>query len=341
MDFKHVVVIGASAGGIQVIRELISRLPSDYKPPIFIVFHVGKNTMMESFVARIQKLTALKCEIAENKKAIEAGRIYFARADHHLFIKKNKMLLVDGPPENRWRPSIDVLFRSAAVSFNSRCIGIVLSGLLDDGTAGMLAIKKCGGICIVQEPDEAEFSDMPQNVLQLVEVDYRIPATDIPYVLKDLSTQQPRDEAKIPHEIALEAKMNEQMQSTIEDLAKIGKHSNYTCPDCGGNLWEIQNEHGNRYRCHTGHVYTERLLAEQQGEKLEDALWTAVRLLEERKNLLQLAADRHGRDKKNTIVSAGNTKDLSEHIESLKGLIRSVVDEKNNDGSSSLPSPEK
>ncbi len=291
MNFKRIIVIGASAGGFQVIIDLLGKLEKDLDAAVLIVLHLSKNSNPAALIKGLQKNTSLACEIATHESEIRKGHVYLAPPDKHLFIKAGKMLLLQGPPENRFRPSIDVLFRSAAVAFNSRVAGVVLSGLLDDGTSGMEAIKKCGGITIVQEPAEAEFNDMPANVLNRVDVDFQVPAADIPYVLHDICAKQVPPAVHPPAEVRTEVEMTERMNSSVSAMKQIGKHSDYICPDCGGGLWEISGEKNHRYRCHTGHVFNEQVLIDKQSEVLEESLWVVIPLMEEQTQLLDSAAE--------------------------------------------------
>jgi two-component system chemotaxis response regulator CheB len=317
--FDHVIVVGASAGGLRAITDLIAAVPENLQAPVFIVQHISRMASADIILKQLKARTTMPCFIAgHGMKIVKA--VYIAPPDHHLFLKEDHMLLLEGPAENRWRPAIDVLFRSAAVSFNSRAIGIVLSGLLDDGTSGMIAIKKCGGITIVQEPSEAEFADMPRNVLRHVDVDYRVPVNDMGYVLQDIATKPVREPAAVPEEIEIEAKVNEQMGSAIDQLRKIGTHSDFTCPDCGGNLWHVNGEKMPRYRCHTGHVYSEPLLVQKQGEVLEESLWIAIRLMEERKKLFQ-SVEKHREAHGMGINANHESEQMTRHIERLKKVL--------------------
>ncbi|WP_345950711.1 MULTISPECIES: chemotaxis protein CheB [unclassified Mucilaginibacter] len=324
-EIKSIVVVGASAGGFHAIGELISNMPQKLDLAVFVVLHMGRNSMADVLVQYIQKKTALTCELAENNKPIQSGHVYVAPPDIQTVVKKGTMRLIKGPHENRWRPSIDVLFRSAAAYYDSHAIGIVLTGLLDDGTSGMAAIKRSGGKCIVQEPLEAEFADMPINVLNNVEVDHRVPIADMGYVLQDILSKMPADSLhEIPEDVRIEAEITERRMSSMEELEKIGTRSNYSCPDCGGGLYEIKNDVITRFRCYTGHVYTGNLLLEKQSEGLEDSIWVSIRMLEERKNLLMRMANQNGNEVGGEGSKKEKARELGEHIERLKSLLVSI-----------------
>src|SRR5665647_95453 len=171
---KFVIIVGTSAGGLKALSEFAGQLKPGLDAAVFIVMHLSRTSISDFLMHRLQPLTDLKCEVATEGATIKKGHIYVAAPNLHLLVKKGKIILGYGPEENRWRPSIDVLFRSAAAAYSTRVIGVILTGLLDDGTTGMLAIKRSGGTCIVQNPNEAEFPDMPLSVLDNMEVNYCI-----------------------------------------------------------------------------------------------------------------------------------------------------------------------
>jgi len=327
MEVKYIIVIGSSAGGIKAIGKLIGKLSPNLPVAVFVVVHMSTKSQAEVIRRQFQQSTRYECFVATDGMPITAGKIYIGPADLHLFVKPGKTRLTQGPHENRWRPSIDVLFRSAAAAYGSQVIGIILSGLMDDGTSGMSAIKRSGGICIVQEPSEAEFDDMPLNVLNNVSVDYRALIDDMGYIIDDIFAKPAKSKQPIPEDVKIEAAITERMASSIDDLEKIGTHSNFTCPDCGGGLWKIKNESFSRYRCHTGHVYTESALVEKQTEALEESLWISVRILEERRNLFLNIAGRDRiqvSDQEPAAAYRQRAEQLSVHIERLKGLLVSI-----------------
>lgn len=321
---KRVIVIGASAGGLKAVAEWLSGLPRT-DAAIFVVLHVSKNSMGDVIAFHLQKQTTMTCKVAVHGEEIQQGHVYIAPPDHHMIIKEDKIVINNGPHENRWRPSIDVLFRSAAVAFNSNTIGIVLSGLLDDGTSGMSAIKKSGGIAIVQEPDEAEYSDMPLNVLKNVEVDFRVPVSDMKYILQDIFAKGIKEPVSVPPEVKIEAEITEKLSSRIDDLREIASQSVLNCPDCGGGLWKVNNDVITRYRCHTGHVYTEKVLMQMQSENIEESLWVAIRILEERRNLLLTLAGTEGDfDSSGVADKKHRAEDMNIHIQKLKAILQTI-----------------
>jgi len=322
-DIKNILVIGASAGGTSAISQLLSGLSPSMDIAVLVVLHVSRKSNPNIIGATFQKKTLLKCKVAQDGWPLQRGYAYIAPPEHQLMVKRNKLCLTQGTHENKYRPSIDVLFRSAAVNFGHRTIGVILTGLLEDGTSGMWAIKQCGGICIVQDPEEAQFSDMPRSVINKIKVDYIGTLEVIPDIIKLLSKKNLPEKIPVPHELRAEADITEKMMSDIIELRKIADHSDFTCPDCGGQLWKIKNDPTNRYRCHTGHVYGERLLAELQSKNIEESVWVAIRMLEEKQNLMLLMAKRNSDQEEPEAPSYHykRIQDIELHIKHLKSLL--------------------
>lgn len=327
-NFRNIIAIGASAGGINAIMQLLSGLPADIDASIVAVLHLSQESNAQNIVDYFSKNTRLHCQVAEDEISLEKGHVYLAPENRHVLSEDGVLLVNYGAREHRYRPSIDVLFRSVAVNYRSRAIGVILSGMLDDGTSGMYAIKKCGGICIVQEPDEAEYDQMPMNVVERVDVDYKAPLDKISKVLSDVLSKPLPPEIPIPEDLRTEAKLTQNLMTSIDNLKQIGERTDLTCPDCGGGLWSIKGDPSHRYRCHTGHVFSEKLLYDLQGVNLEESVWVSIRMLEERKNLLDSMA-RHS--EKNQNISSEHKQDIRElekHIQSLKYLLKKLMEDR-------------
>lgn len=285
MATRDIIVVGASAGGVQALTKLVSELPLNLQAAVFIVLHVRADapSLLPAILSRDAKLPVAH---ARDGEQIVPGKVYVAPPDQHLLIEDGRVKLVHGPKENLHRPSIDVLFRSAARWGGPRVIGVVLTGARDDGATGMRLIKQRGGIAIVQDPSEAPFPSMPMSVLQTVKVDYSLPLSAISPLLNELSKQTIEEgEYPVPDEIEIESRIAGQNLDASELLAsveRIGRISRLTCPDCHGALWEILDDDMLRYRCHVGHAFSADSLSEGQSEMLEVALWSAVRALEEK-----------------------------------------------------------
>lgn len=321
---KFLVVIGASAGGLNALSEMVQSFDPESDAAYCIVLHLSRKGIGDFVVHRLSRVTKMNCSLAVNGAPVKKGHIYIARPNQHLLVKEDKFLLGAGPEENRYRPSIDVLFRSAAVSYSSNTIGVILSGLLDDGTSGMWAIKRSGGTCIVQDPDEAEYPDMPLSVMNNMEADHVLTLAEMGGVIsKIIKTQKGRKKA-VPADVRAESQIAEHTAVGIEDVRKLDVvQSVFACPDCGGGLWDVQNDIIKRYRCHIGHAYTERDLILKQAEVAGTTLWAALRMMEERKNLLKkMQVDNVKRGFKS--LSSTNVEkqdEMGRHIKVLKGIL--------------------
>lgn len=319
---QFVIVIGTSAGGLGALKKLLGQLDTDIPAAILVVLHVSPD-INENFVPDVLKdVTSLKVMPAADYESLKAGHVYIASPGTHLFIKPGQMLLRPGPEINRWKPSIDVLFLSAAIAYDGHCIGIILTGMLNDGTAGMQFIKRCGGTAIIQDPKEAEFPDMPLNVLDTTDVDYCLQLEEMMPAIRKIIKQEIKPNV-IPEDILTEARIIEKMITGSTSSSSLGTPSIFACPDCGGNLTEIRNGELNRYRCHIGHSYTEYDLMIKQASKAQATLWIALRIMEERKSLLTRMARQN--KQKGYQRTAGDlelkAKQLEEHLSRLKEIL--------------------
>lgn len=284
MRNHNIVVVGASAGGVDALQKLFSQFPTDLQASFFVVLHIPPNSS-SSLANLIDRASPLKSQTAEDNMPIQPGHIYVAPPDYHLLVKPDCMRLYRGPRENRHRPAIDPLFRSAAVAYRAQTIGVILTGYLDDGTSGLLAIKRCGGIVMVQDPQDADYSDMPNNAISAVEVDYQLPLHKMGKVIQQIAEQPAPLVETVPEDIAMEAKVAEQTMSNISRENELGHLVPMSCPECSGPLWQIDSDQVKRYRCHVGHGFTAKALMASQDELLEQALWAAMRTMEEQANI--------------------------------------------------------
>jgi len=291
-NVSQVVVIGTSSGGLNALIKLISQFQQDFPAPILIVQHISADASGNVLLDALNKNSKLKCTHAASGEKLTPGHLYLAPSDHHLMIDgEQKILVTKGAQENRWRPAIDPLFRSAAVAFGNKVIGVILTGYLDDGTAGLIAIQRCGGICIVQDPKDAEYPAMPQNALNQVKVDYCLPLAEIGGLLYKLTSRKPGKRNPVPKDILIEAEIAERVLSDLPSVNALGEQVPFNCPGCGGVLWKVDKGTSSRFRCHTGHAYTAASLLAEQTNKIEETMWTALRMFEERKNLLTTMAE--------------------------------------------------
>jgi two-component system chemotaxis response regulator CheB len=236
-------------------------------------------------------------------------------------VKKNHLLVTKGARENRYRPGIDPLFRSAAATHGPRVIAVLLTGVLDDGTAGLIAVKKCGGITIVQDPKDAAYGEMPMNALNNMKVHHCVPISEMGGLLEKYASEHPGQEKAVPEAIRTEAKIAERVLSDVAQVAGLGAQVPYNCPNCGGVLWEmIATAPLVRYRCHTGHSYTAKALLTSQIEKIEETLWVSLRMFEERKNLLNSLAKNQKRAAMRRSYSE-QAKATEIHIERIRAML--------------------
>lgn len=274
-----VIAIGASAGGVEALRRLCAGLPADLPAAVLIVQHVSPSarSLLPDLLARCGPLPASHPADGE---PFRRGQIYIAPPDRHLLVAANgrDLLLRRGPYENRTRPAADALFRSAAVACGPRVVGVVLSGTLDDGTAGLVAVKRCGGISVVQDPGDALWPDMPRNALQGDSPDHNVALAEMAALLDRLARHPAGQAVLVPPEMRVEARIAEQeLANMAEDIETIGIPSPLGCPDCGGVLNEIRDGKIPRFRCQIGHAFGAETLAAVQTDALEHALAVAVR----------------------------------------------------------------
>jgi two-component system chemotaxis response regulator CheB len=299
MSKTDIVVVGASAGGIEPLKDLVARLPADLAATVLVVVHLPADD--ETRLPQILNREAeLHVTLAEDGEPLRPGAILLAPPGRHLEINEDATALSCGPRENGFRPAIDVLFRSAAVAAGARVIGVILSGALDDGAAGMVAVRLRGGVGIVQDPDEALHPSMPQAAIEAATVDHVVPAAKIAdLVLELIDRPAPRtDSGPVSELMATEVSMVAP-RATAADLAEHpGEPAAFVCPDCSGPLYEIDEGRLTRYRCRVGHAWSPLSLAKQHSLAAENALWMAAETLEERalRERLSHRAEADGRD---------------------------------------------
>lgn len=311
---QSIVVIGASAGGVEALRTVVSGLESDLPAAVFVVLHLapGGTSVLPSILQRAGNLPATHPTDGE---AIENGRIYVAPPDHHLLIDEGMVRIVRGPRENGHRPAIDTLFRSAARSHGPRTVGVVLSGVLDDGAAGLATVKAAGGHTVVQSPGDALYAAMPQAAIDGAEPEHVVPAAEIAELVTRLLAQPPPDapEALLPPDDILEESLVAVDRGST-DQPQPGDPTGFTCPECHGALWEASEASVTRFRCRTGHQFSlETLLAEQSGS-IESALWAALRALEEQAALLRRVAERAS-SRGNRLLAVRNARKADRSVE--------------------------
>jgi two-component system, chemotaxis family, protein-glutamate methylesterase/glutaminase len=290
-----IIAVGASAGGVEALRSIVADLPGDLPAAIFVVLHVPA-VAYSVLPAILQRAGDLPAVHAEDEAEIERGYIYVAPPDHHLLIQPGFMRVNRGPKENGYRPAIDPMLRTAALTYGSRVVGVILSGVLDDGTAGLAAIKSHGGRALVQDPADALYPMMPQSAIEAAEPDLVLPTKEIAAELARLALE-PVPATMLPTgDPLLDDEQFIEVDRAASDRPQAGAPSGFVCPDCGGALWESEDELGLwRFRCRTGHGYSVETLLAGQTETVETALWAALRGLEERAAMARRMAARFRR----------------------------------------------
>lgn len=320
---RRVVVVGASAGGFQALGSLVGQLPKDFAAAVLLVLHIAPEFAVDGFVEMLNRRGTLRCKVARGGETLRAGRVYVAPPERHMLVKGYEVLLTKGAHENRHRPAIDPLFRSAAVAHGSHVIGVVLTGMQDDGTSGLDAIARCGGITVVQDPADAAFGAMPQSALDHVPVAHRVPLARMGALLQSLVQARPPRKKRPPKDVVTEAAIAERVVSDVRAANALGEQVPHNCPTCGGVLWNVAEPNVLRYRCHTGHVFTAEALLAAQQERIEETLWITLRMLEERRNLSAAMAKRTG--VKRSALSEERARATDRHIARIREMLRSTA----------------
>ncbi|WP_116107868.1 chemotaxis protein CheB [Lewinella sp. IMCC34191] len=327
-NYRNIVVIGASAGGVEAILEVIKNIPEDARVAVFVVQHIPAYSKSNLHKV-LANHTSFHTKKAEDQEPIMPGTIYVARADRHLMVEDGMVIVSKGPRENRFRPAVDTLFRSAANAYQERVIGVVLSGALNDGTSGMWSIKRYGGTAIVQDPEEAMFPDMPQGVMRYTDVDYVLSAADIGKKIGEVSRRQiveSQREIGISEEKLLEIELEiaKGKNGLNMGILEQGKPSALACPECHGALTQFEEGKLLRYRCHTGHAHTAESLLASIKDNVEKSMWEVMRGLEESNLLLNKMAQKmeaHGQSS-----TAENLKEQAKSLQRKAKEVQRVIE---------------
>jgi two-component system chemotaxis response regulator CheB len=322
MSRHDIIVVGASAGGLDALQALVGNLPGDLAAAMFVVLHIGaRPSALPKILAASGPLSAAH---AEDGAPVRSGRIYVAPPDHHLLVEQGHMRLSRGPRENLTRPAVDPLFRSAAEAYGPRVVGVIISGALSDGTAGFSAIKRQGGITIVQDPDEAQYPGMPTSALQFVDVDHCARIATISELLVRLSGPSPSETAV---SLSAEAERRQQAKEDkiVSDKYRPEQPVALTCPDCGGSLRETVVDSMPYYTCHIGHRFAGPNMDLGQFERMENALAVALRTLNERAELCRRMAEVSRA--KGHIFSTERWESASREAEDRAGVLRRFLEQ--------------
>ncbi len=324
MPLNHLVVIGASAGGVEALRAVVSKLPTEFAAPICVVMHTSPESpgLLHEILERSGELKAISPRGVER---LRPGWIYVAPPDYHLIVEPGIVRATKGPRENRFRPAIDPLFRSAAQVYGPAAVGVILTGNLDDGSSGLLTIKRLGGIAIVQDPADALCPSMPATALRYVEADHVVALAEIPEVLRRVVAMRKREHLGTPPDVEVEVNIAKQLNAIDAGVEGLGEPSAYACPECHGVLLRMKDTGLIRFRCHTGHAYSVDSLVAAMLETLEATLWTSIRSLEETALLIgQLSV--HAREHNSADADTLRERAIATHRQAkqLRELVMSV-----------------
>jgi two-component system, chemotaxis family, protein-glutamate methylesterase/glutaminase len=327
MDYySRIIVIGASAGGVDALLRIVPGLSVDLPAPVLIVLHIGAHR------SQLAKLLNAKgpnrAVFAETGMVPQPGTVYVAPPDHHLLLETGSLQLYRGPKEQHARPAINPLFRSAALDYGPRVVGVILSGMMDDGAAGLYAIKACGGTAVVQDPEDAVEPSMPSSALASVTADHVTTVEGMPGLLNVLAEPvQTLDNIRAPEWLRIEHAVSIG-RTDMDELARIGNPSAFTCPECGGALFELKEGHPHRFLCHTGHAFSLQSLASTHEHATDDALWAAIRALQEKVAILRRLAEVNADE-----AVRAEADRLASHIAAMREAVTNMPSTKVVDGS--------
>jgi two-component system, chemotaxis family, protein-glutamate methylesterase/glutaminase len=316
---RELIAIGASAGGVEALRGLVAELPLELPASLLVVMHVlpTARSMLPSILARAGKLPATP---AQHGERVQRGHIYVAPPDHHLLAIDGRIELSHGPRENGHRPAIDPLFRSVARSYGGRAIGIVLSGTLDDGAAGLQMLRARGAATIAQDPLDALYAGMPQSAIDSGAATHVAKISDMADLVCTLIDTPVESFEGAPDE-AGEFEPGPTLDTADPASPRDGDLTPLTCPECGGALWEHQEDELIRFRCHVGHSFTAEAMQSEQGRSLEAALWSALRSLQEREDLFRRMARRSHTTPRTAERFQSRAHDVAAHAEAIRRTI--------------------
>jgi len=290
MGKRDVIAIGGSLGSVTAVKQLLAELPTEFSPSIFIVIHVGahgNNLLADAFAEQ----AAMPVTTAIDGEKVQQRHAYVAPADRHLLVIDNVIRLGRGPRENLARPAIDPLFRSVGAGYGPRAVGVVLSGMLNDGASGLADLKRCGGKTVVQSPRDAEAPDMPLGALAATDVEFRSSLADLPFLLETLCDEDVETDWHVPPDIPLEIDIALGRASDTATIAKIADAAPLSCPSCGGVLSQVRVSPPLRFRCQVGHAFTAEVLSSRGDDTITAAVRVALRVIEERVTLSEKMAE--------------------------------------------------
>lgn len=323
MANRDVLAIGTSAGGVEALIFLAKRFPREFPAAVFVTIHLPSHSrsLLDELLTNAGPLRA---QFARDGDTVRKGQIYIAPPDRHLLLDGDRVGLGEGPRENNARPAIDPMLRSTALCCSGRAVGVVLTGSLGDGASGLWAVRQGGGITVVQDPTDAAFSEMPLTALNRANPDHVVTLNEMPGLLQRLAHEPAGEARPLPHSIKYEVQVARTGQGNMEEMDSIGRRSVLACPDCGGVMWEIDEEDLIRYRCHVGHTYTAEVMSLALDEGLRRALASALRALEERVALAR-KLQRQAADSDHRLLAqnwAEKAREFEREMDVIRGSIR-------------------
>jgi two-component system chemotaxis response regulator CheB len=322
MTNRDILAIGTSAGGVQALMALAKNLPADLPAAVLVTIHLPSRAD-PILPAILQRSGPLPADFVKDGERLRKGHIHIAPPDRHLLIESDRILLGRGPRENSSKPAIDPMLRSVAVCCGARAVGVVLTGTLSDGASGLWALHQCGGIAVVQDPNDAAFPEMPSNALKRVRPDHVVTLAAMPRLLTSLVSQPAGAIVSCPESIRFELEIAKGRPASIAAMDRLGRRSVLACPDCHGVMWEIEEGELVRYRCHVGHTYTAEMMSLALDENLRQGLGSAVRALEERRELARSLEEQAERN--NHAMLAASWSHRGQEFESELKLIRDAI----------------
>lgn len=319
---RDIIVIGSSLGGIEALSALARDLPAELPAAILVVQHRSEDAS-DMLAYLLERRGPLPAVIAEHGMELRRGQIYVAPPGRHMLLSRRGIAVAFGPRENRCRPAIDPLFRTAAANYRSRVIGVILTGLLDDGAAGLQAVQRCGGVAVVQAPEDAAFPEMPRQALLTVKGARTVKLAELAPLLVRLTGEPAPQPPPVPEVLRIEAELTEDAMKDEDWEAVPGRRTEFTCPECNGAIREIEEDGILRYRCRVGHAYTHESLVAAKDDAVEDALWLALQTLQERTQMLErMAREDEARDRPRSALSfRERAREAEQHAQRLREFI--------------------
>lgn len=327
MANHDILAIGTSAGGVEALIFLAKKLPPDLPAAVLVTLHLPSH-LRSNLDDILQRKGSLPACFARDGDRLQKSRILIAPPDRHLIVENERVVLGQGPRENNSRPAIDPMLRSVAACCGPRVVGVVLTGTLNDGASGLWAVEQCGGITVVQDPNDAAFPEMPANALNRLHPDHVVSLAGMPALLTSLALAPAGEAMPVPESVKFEVAIAKGRSSSINEMDGLGRRSVLACPDCHGVMWEIDEGDLVRYRCHVGHAYSAEQMSLALDDNLRRALGSALRALEERYNLAKKLEHQAADNKQSTLAASWSrrAREFERELDIVRRAIRRLDD---------------